>query len=183
MIKEYENILNKKEKDFFKKEIISNINFPFYLNFKSVKSVEGSKDNYFPFFTHKILQRPEDVKTGESRINSTYYNSFVTLFNDLSKRCKFKYKELLRICINFTFNSGEEKCPLHVDHPYPHKQLLIYIHNEDLNSFTFIYDKKEKKLIKKIKPTVNKGVIWNSLPHYHLTPKKGYRVVVIYTFK
>ena len=180
MIKEYENILNKKEKDFFKKEIISNVNFPFYLNFKSV---EGIKDNYFPFFTHKVLQRPEDVKEGETRINSTYYDYLFNLFNDLSKRCKFKYKDLLRICINFTFNSGEEKCPLHVDHLYPHKQLLIYIHNDDLNSFTFIYDKKEKKLIKKIKPTANKMVIWNSLPHYHLTPKKGYRIVVIYTFK
>ena len=177
MIKEYKNILNKKEKDFFKKEVLDNVYFPFYLNFKSVK------EDYFPFFTHKILMRPEDVEEGETRINSTYYNYFVKLFKNLSKRCKFKYKDILRICINFTFNSGEEKCPLHLDHPYSHKQLLIYIHNDDLNSFTFIYDKKEKKLIKKIKPTVNKGVVWNALPHYHLTPKKGYRMVLVYTFK
>ena len=36
------------------------------------------------FFTHKILQRPEDVVEGETRINSSSYKYFVNLFNTLS---------------------------------------------------------------------------------------------------
>ena len=179
MIKEYNNIFNDKQKNYLKQEIISSNNFPFFLNSKSVNSVE----DYFPFFSHKILNRPEDVEEEKNRINSNYYDYFFKLFKDLSKRHNFKYSKLLRVSINFTFNSGEKKCPIHSDHEYPHKQLLIYIHNDDLNSFTFIYDKEGKKLLKKIVPTANKGVLWNGSPHYHLTPKKGYRIVLIYTFK
>tara|TARA_R100001082_G_scaffold103496_1_gene74230 strand:- start:4268 stop:4810 length:543 start_codon:yes stop_codon:yes gene_type:complete len=179
VVKEFNNILNKKEKSFLKGELISSVNFPFYLNHTSVDHLK----DYFPFFSHKILHRPEDLLGERKRINSPYYDYFTNLFKNISKRCKFKYKKLLRICVNFTFNSGEEKCPIHVDHVYPHKQLLIYIHNDDLNSFTFIYNKDGKKLIKKIKPSVNKGVLWNGSPHYHITPKKGYRIVLIYTFK
>ena len=181
MIKEYNNIFNEEQKDYLKQELILNSSFPFYFNQRSI--TKGKNRDYFPLFTHKILNRPEDVEEEKNRINSNYYDYFADLFEDLSKRHKFKYKELLRICLNFTFNNGEEKCPIHVDHFYPHKQLLIYIHNDDLESFTFIYDKKGKKLLKKIVPTANKGVLWNGSPHYHLAPKKGYRIVLIYTFK
>ena len=188
MIKEYPNILNKKEKDFLKKAIVNSSSFSFYLNTSDVDSnfkFNNPKLNYFPFFTHTVLLRPEqsDNANKESRIHSNTYNFFTDLFSKLSKRCKFKYEEIFRININLTFNNGKEKSHVHVDHYFPHKQLILYLHSDDLNACTCIVNKKNKK-IKKIKPSPNKAVVFDGeLDHYHIVPKKGYRVVLIYTFK
>jgi len=162
MIKKYKNILNKDEKFFFKKEVLDNPHFPFYLN---KKCLEGVKTDYFLFFTHKILMRPEDVKEGSTRRNSHLYDYCTNLFDAISKRFKFEYKQLLRICINLTFNSGIKECAIHLDHQYFHKQLLIFLHTDDKNSFTLFYDKDSKKIIKKVKPENNTGVMSHSHPH------------------
>ena len=178
MIKKYKNILSEGEKKFLKKQVLNNFHFPFYLG----KSCIVGKNDYFPFLSHKILLSPEDVKKGDNRKNSPLHHYCTNLFNTLSKRFKFEYKQLLRICINFTFNNGVKACGIHLDHPYFHKQLLIYLHADDKNSFTLFYDKDEKKVIKKIRPEPNTGVISHSHPHRQLTPQKGYRIVLVYTF-
>jgi hypothetical protein len=146
------------------------------------KSCLSEKKDYFSFFSHKILMRPEEVKKGHTRENSPLHHYCVNLFNTISKRFKFEYKQLLRIAINFTFNNGMKECPIHIDHPYFHKQLLIYLHADDKNSSTLFYDKDEKKVIRKIRPEPNTGVISHTHPHSHLTPQKGYRIVLVYTF-
>ena len=179
MIKKYKNILSEGEKKFLKKQVLNNFHFPFYLG----KSCIVGKNDYFPFLSHKILLSPEDVKKGDNRKNSPLHDYCTNLFNTISKRCKFKYKHLLRIAINFTFNNGVKACDIHLDHLYFHKQLLIYLHADDKNSFTLFYDKDEKKVIKKIRPEPNTGVISHSHPHRQLTPQKGYRIVLVYTFK
>ena len=56
MCREYLNAIDKKTQNYFKKNIINNINFPFYLN----KTEIENKINNFCFFTHIILHRPED---------------------------------------------------------------------------------------------------------------------------
>jgi len=178
MIKKYKNILSGDEKNFLKKQVLNNLHFPFYLN----KSSMVDKKDYFPFLSHNILTRPEEGKKGDSRKNSPLHNYCTNLFNSISKRCKFEYKQLLRIAINFTFNNGVKASDIHLDHPYFHKQLLIYLHADDKNSFTLFYDKDGKKVIKKIRPEPNTGVISHTHPHSHLTPQKGYRVVLVYTF-
>ena len=174
MFKEYNNILNKTEKNYLKSTIIDSNNFPFYLNETEIGKI---KNNYFTFLSHIILHRSEDQK--ENRINSSLYEYTINLFKKISKKYKFKYKEIYRIALNLTFNNGKKKSITHTDHLYPHKQLLIYLHNDDLNSCTCILIKNK---IKKIIPTPNKGVIWDNFKHYQLIPKKGYRLVLVYTF-
>ena len=174
MFKEYKNIINKKEKDFLKSTIIDSNTFPFYLR---TTEIVNAPNNYFPFLSHVVLHKPEDQKT--NRINSSLYNYCTELFQRISKRYKFKYKEIYRIALNLTFKNGKKESLIHRDHPYPHKQLLIYLHTDDLKSCTCIFNKDK---IKKIIPTPNKGVMWDNLKHYHITPKKGYRLVLVYTF-
>jgi len=176
-IKQFKNILNKDEQKYFKTQVLDNLYFPYYLS----KRISVDTDS-FPYFNHKILMRPEEVKEGTDRRNSPHYNYVANLFNIISKRFKFKYKNLLRISINLTFNSGVKECAIHKDHDYPHKQLLIFLHVDDKNSFTIFYDKDCKKIIKRIKPENNTGIMADNQPHNHLTPKKGYRVVLVYTF-
>jgi hypothetical protein len=86
------------------------------------------------------------------------------------------------MCINLTFNNGTKKCPIHQDHEYPHKQLIIYLNDADIDSKTIILDKKNK-VLKKITPEKYKGVCFENLHHYMIYPKKGERVVLVTTFK
>ena len=98
------------------------------------------------------------------------------IFSKFMSRIKVKYKECFRININLTFNNGHTQCPPHVDHKYKHKQLLIYLNkNVDPLSCTVIKDKKYK-------PEYNTGILFDNVPHYHIVPKEGHRIVIVYTF-
>ena len=73
MIKEYLNILNKKEKDFLKKAVVNNGAFPFYLNTSDVDNnfkFDNPKLNYFPFFTHTVLLRPEQSDNANKKLTN-----------------------------------------------------------------------------------------------------------------
>ena len=181
MLKEYPNILKKEEKEFIKNNFLQNDAFSWYLNHIDVdKDYEFNniKKNYWPFFSHSILIRPKTLND-ESIINSNYYNYFSELFDKLSKRCNFTYNRILRLNLNFSFYNGIKRSNIHVDHPFPHKQILVYLHVDDLKSYTCI---KINKKFKKIKPTPNKAVVFDSYDHYQITPTKGMRIVLVGTF-
>ena len=173
MFKEYLKAVDQETINFLKHNTVENLNFPFYFNLTEIKS----KKNNFNFFSHIILHKPED--NIPNRINSNLHPYAIDIFNKLSKKCKFKYKEIFRICLNLTFNNGHKKSDIHLDHEFNHKQLLLYIHADDLNSYTYIQDKNKTITVK---PIAQKAIIWGKLPHYHLVPQKGYRLVLVYTF-
>ena len=174
-VKQYKNVLKKNEEKFFQEQVMSGNDCPFYLNTEDV----GKSKRFFPFFTHIVLHRPED--SAVNKINSPSYNYLTKLFKNFSKRCNFKYNKIYRICFKITFNNGTKQSSTHLDHQFPHKQLILYLHIDDLKSHTCVYNKEETK-IKKINPIPNSVAIWNNLKHYHITPTKGYRLVLIYTF-
>lgn len=181
MIKEFNNILNKKDKEFIKTNIVQNAFFPYYLNYVDVDKnyqFDTIKKNYYPYFSHSILLRPKNIKDNPI-INSNYFDYFNNLFFKISKKCKFTYKKILRLNINFTFNNSMKKSNVHVDHPFSHKQMLLYLYVDDLKSYTCI---KLNNKIKKIKPTPNKAVVFDSYEHYQITPTKGMRIVLVSTF-
>ena len=177
MVREYLNVIDNKTKIFLKNNVLHNLHFPYFLN--NTEIVDTGKHNGFCFFTHTVLHAPE--RKLDNPVNSPLYSFATKLFNQLSKKCKFKYKKIFRISFNLTFNNGNEKSETHIDHNFTHKQLILYLHVDDLNSDTCIYNKNKTK-ITKVKPKPYKVVIWNNLYHYHIIPKKGYRLILVYTF-
>lgn len=175
--KESKNFLSVDNKKFIE-ETISSGYFPFYIqNFTTVKN--NVKDNCLSL-VHILLHRPESIDK-DKRINSNYYEGFLNIVNSFFKKFKIKPKSILRMSVNFTFNNGFQKCPVHEDHNYPHKQLIIYLNDADPSSKTIVLDKKNK-ILKKIIPEKYKGVCFNNLPHYQFFPKKGERLVLVTTF-
>jgi hypothetical protein len=172
--KESKNFLTKENIDFIENVILGN-NFPFYLSKQSTL-----KDNYKNMF-HNLLHRPEGIYPN-GRINSIHYDNVFSLVNSFFKKFNIKHKEILRMCINFTYNNGVKKCPIHEDHDFPHKQLIIYLNDADPNSKTIILNKKNK-IIKEIKPEKYKGICFETLPHYMFYPKKNERIILVTTFK
>lgn len=149
--------------------------FPFY---HKTKILHDSKD-YNGFFEHIIL------KTGEDKWNSDNHIFFEGIFDDFAKKHKIKYDKFFRASVNLTYNNGiHDRCPVHVDHEFPHKQLLVYLNDpQDKNSKTIILNKKQDKILKEIAPKQFRGVMFESSPHYHIMPKKGERIVFVITFE
>ena len=172
--KESKNFLTKENINYIENVIFGDY-FPYYLSKKSTIN-----DNY-KVMLHTILMRPEESPSN-GRINSPHYNDMFSIVKSFFDKFKIKYNEILRMSINLSFNNGYKECPVHDDHPYPHKQLLIYLNNADPNSKTVLLNKKNK-IIKKITPEKYKGVCFDNTPHYMYYPKKGERVVLVTTFK
>lgn len=172
--KESKNFLTK-ENIHFIENVILNHNFPFYL------APRATDDDDHRVMFHNLLNRPEEFKP-EERLNSPYYEDIFNLVKSFFNKFNIKNVEILRMCVNLTFNNGAKKCPAHQDHKYPHKQLIIYLNDADPNSKTIILDKKGN-VSKKITPEKYKGVCFENLPHYMIYPKKKERIVLVTTFK
>ena len=133
----------------------------------------------FPLLTHVLIHRPED-RTDEKLFNSEYGSFFLDMVKNFFKKNNINYKGILRLCLNFTFNNGYKKSRVHVDHEYTHKQLIVYLNNCDPKSYTVI--KNNKKEIK-IRPEKYKGVCFDGVKHYHISPTYNYRLVLVCTFR
>ena len=173
--KESKNFLTKENKDFINNVILSDY-FPFYRNFTKTTSTDNTI-----CLSHVLLNRPEK-RLEKNHINSIYYPECLKIIISFLNKFKIKHKEILRMSINYTYNNGKEKCPIHQDHSYPHKQVLIYLNNADPCSKTVILN-KNNKIFKKITPQKNKGICFDNKPHYHFYPKKGERIILVATFK
>jgi hypothetical protein len=165
------------DKNFLTEEQKDNINLflksgeiPFYMSLEAASPNDGGIN-----FVHHIIHRDNPEK-----INSNLYLLFVSILNNFCKKNNLKYEKIYRCAINITINNGViTKCPIHIDHMFPHNQLLIYLN--DTNGDTVILD-KNNKTFKISEPEKFKGIAFNSLPHYHYFPNKGIRVVAIITF-
>lgn len=176
--KESENFLTKENISFIKNVILTDM-FPFYL--KKEATFKDSQQT----MSHILLKRKEnplEKSMDKNRINSPHYDSMLNLALSFFKKFNIDVFEILRMSVNLTFNNGHKKCPIHVDHPYPHKQLIIYLNDADPSSKTVILNKKGK-ILKIITPKKYKGICFESLPHYLIYPKKGLRIILIVTFR
>jgi len=171
--KESKKFLTKENIDYIENTILSP-NFPFYLSKSST-----SNDTCKVLF-HILVKRPEETKE-KNRINSEHYPQVLNLVKSFFNKFGIKYCDIVRMCINFSYNNGVEKCPVHEDHEFPHKQLIIYLNEPDPSSKTIILNKKGK-VLKEITPEKYKGFCFDNLPHYHFYPKKRERIVLVTTF-
>lgn len=168
--KEDSNFLNSNQKKFIE-NVIQGEHFPFYLNKGSVIG-DGNASLF-----HIVKKRPEDG--GEWNNNVKEY--FIDILNTFCTKNNIKYKQIIRCAVNLTFKNKDKKCPTHKDHTFNHKQLILYLNNPlDKKSTTILL--KNNKIYKEIKPEKFKGICFDNIEHYHYFPKKGHRLVLVYTF-
>ena len=172
IIKECINFLSDNSKSNID-SIMADSNFAYYMSSSHQENLE------YPYLSHIILKRPEE--RNHQNFNSPYANLFLKLLEDFQNKNKIKVNQLLRIAVNLTFNFGKKNSFTHKDHLFEHKQLIIYLNDCDKNSKTVILN-ENKKIIKKITPKKFKGVLFDCCHHYMIYPKKGYRVIAVYTF-
>lgn len=163
----------------FLNETVMGDNFPYF--FQTGSTID---DNY-EMLSHTILRRPEERNINE-KFNSSFSDNFIKIFSEFIEKNNLKQKypniELLRMSVNLTFNNGTKHCPIHIDHNYPHFQLIVYLNDADNKSKTVILNEKNK-VIKKIIPKKFKGILFDNKKHYHFYPTKGIRSIIVYTFR
>ena len=172
---EDKNFLSDLQKDLIKNEVLGS-SFPFYWEDSAAYENDGHG-----YLVHTILARPEGRKQDDNRINSDYYEFFLSLFDTFCNKHNIKYREVLRMAINLTMNNGTPVSPTHIDHDFPHNQFLLYF-NDSATSSTTIYD-KDKTILHEIKAEQFKGVAFPDNQHSVTMPTEGRRVVGVYTFR
>ena len=170
------NFLSKDSLNFIQQTVLSN-SFPYYY---SPNTIHNPPDNN-AYMSHDVLRRPEERAKGEM-FNSTYGEQFLRILKEFADATNIEVKDVYRISVNITFAGITESCPTHTDHPYPHKQLLIYLNDCDPKAETVVLSEDKSRVLHNISPEKYKGVCFGSSPHYMMFPKKGARIVAVFTF-
>jgi len=175
-IKESDNFLSKENIKFINETVLSN-RFPWYSEFTKTNSTNL---NYF-FLAHTVQRRLEEYPIDQIVNSPDFFNPTVDILKNFLKSINERYNFFLRISYNFTFNNGHDRSQIHRDHPYKHRQIVIYLNDADPKSKTCILD-DNNKIIKEITPKKFKGVSFDYVDHFHYFPKKGFRVSLVATY-
>lgn len=174
---EDDNFLKQEHKDFIK-NVILNCEFPFFIQ----QYTTEKDDETSGVLVHTLAKRLEN-RSQDEWLCSEYGHIFLDMAETFFKKNNISYKTLHRAAVNFTYNTGTERCSTHLDHDFPHKQLLVYLNEvKDKNSKTVILDNDEKTVLKEVYPKEYKGVCFDAKPHFHIFPKVGSRIVFVITF-
>ena len=155
-----------------KNDILSS-NFPWFAN--TTTFGEHAKS----YFAHSVLRSPKSLSP-VSRINSEYFETAIQILNDIQICNDLTINCFLRIAVNCNFNfGGGFACDPHLDHKFPHKNLLIYLNqssgatvviNEENNSEEYFHPKED-------------SIILFEGKHYHYQPNVGEkRIVLVATY-
>jgi hypothetical protein len=174
MIKEF---LNPKTEEYlkFKKEVLSG-HFPWFWTDDSVQDEnDNSHENPIPLLTHTIIKRPLDPPdfTVYPKQNSGYANVVNVILQQIFLYNKINLDCVFRVGINLTMPLVGSNCTLpHVDHDFPHKNLLVYFNESDGD--TVCGDDR-------FTPKEDAIIVFEG-EHYHYLPSKLRRLVLVCTF-
>ena len=138
-----------------KNYILSN-DFPWYYNYTGSyilpKEYDGIERDHMPWFSHGILIRPLESQK-YSTVNNENIIQFQKMLDEIFDYNDLELKCLFRINVNLVTPKNEVRIiPPHCDHPWPHKNMIIYLtdaggktfvetgHNTDFYEY---YDPKE----------------------------------------
>ena len=168
------NFLNVSQKKFLERILIDD-----FLDFRLASSAVKPKDGGFHFIHHALISDDRPYQLKQNQKQSKYFESFKNILKSFCDKNYIQLNNVIRTAVNITFNTNIEKCPIHVDHDFSHKQVILYLN--DAPGDTIICDNNhEPKIISK--PEKFKAICFGSQPHYHYFPHHGIRGVVVYTF-
>ena len=135
--------------------------------------LQKGHDDY-PFLSHKFLTRPLDSCL-YSQVNSPHALNVSNIFKEICEHNNIKPQVIYRMNANAVYPTEKNlPSPVHVDHEFPHKNLLIYL--TDPQGGTTIVEGKEY-LAKE-----DDVILFDGKPHCARPPSKDIRIVLVFTF-
>jgi hypothetical protein len=120
---EDKNFLTDEQKNFIEDHILGQRDFTYFFQPSSAEG-DGCAG-----LSHFAIRRPEQRTDKDEYYNSAYAIDLEKILRHFCKKNKININEILRIAVNLSFNNGCKSCNIHLDHPYPHKQLLVYLND------------------------------------------------------
>jgi len=136
--------------------------------------------NCFPYFSHSVLRSPGSG--GDQNIFSLPNSEWAPLCNEVLKQINYEnnldINVVLRINFNLTLPSPNDRPDRkHVDHNFPHKNILVYLTECDGGETVVFGDTTEEYF-----PVEDTGIVFDGNQHYYFYPKYGRRVVMVVTY-
>ena len=151
------------------KEGILSTTFPWYYS---------PSDKWNPeFFSHQLLQRPNEISDGNckySKPTSSQLEPVIQSLYEIWNHNNINVECVYRVNVNLVMPlMGVKTTSVHVDHSFPHKNILVYLTNAGGKTVceNESYDPKEDDV-----------VIFDGLPHYIHLPAKNRRIVIVATY-
>ena len=150
-----------------------------YNEFKRVIKRDDFNWNYYPrsdkdatpaMLSHCFIKRPEQIKYPTVQCEGAKFAHDVVQeilnHNDIILQC------IYRLNLNMVFpQAGNQQTPVHVDHPFPHDNIIIYFSNEGKT----ILENDEHD------PKEDDVIMFPGLPHCQELPKNNMRLVLVAT--
>ena len=154
------------------KEFVLGETFPWMWSENNV--VGKSSSSNFGIYTHALISRPDDGSGYVfSKKSSPYAENAYDVVREILDYNNLFPRVLYRLCVNCVHpTETNEPSMIHVDHMYPHTNLLIYL--KDTNGGdTFVEGEPF--------PGREDDVILFEGKHNHKPPKSGRRIVIVAT--
>jgi len=133
---------------------------------------EGHED--FPFLSHKFLTRPLDSCL-YSKVNSQYVEHMQEVFREIVLSNDLDPQVIYRMNANAVHPTENNlPSPLHVDHNFPHNNMIIYLTDPQGGS-TMVEGKEYMAQEDDV-------LIFDGKPHCARPPRKDVRIVLVITF-
>ena len=129
-----------------------------------------------PMYSHIFLLRT-DLNNLYAKVNSPYMEDVNRMYCEIfnaNRDVMKSFNMMCRCAANETqpYNGPDDKTRAHVDHDFPHKNMLIYL--TDAGGNTFVEDEE-------FAPEEDDVIIFEGL-HWHQLPKHKRRVVFVMTY-
>ena len=159
------------------KNLVLSDNFPWYRWSKTMMEGESVQKNHddFTFLSHNFLTRPQ-TSCLYSQVNSAeHVKPMQQVFREIADFNELDPQIIYRMNANAVYPTEKNlPSPLHVDHTFPHKNMIIYL--TDPQGGSTIVDGKEY-LAKEDDVLVFDGELHCARP-----PSKDIRIVLVTTF-
>lgn len=170
----------KTENYFILKETVLSNKLPWFYFNESVlgaEDLDNSKYENAEFFSHCVIKRPNSECLYPSVLSESaeFVNRVlreIFNYNDIDVSCIF------RINFNCMYYTSDKRTIPHLDHDFPHKNLLIYLNSFDSGE-TVIFGEDEKEYLHK--PKEDDIITFGGNMHCCQHPSPGQRRIVLVT--
>ena len=162
------------------KENILSDQFSWYYT-SSINNNNRFKKNYelpyneVPFFSHSLIERPVPGQN-YSTIRDEYISEFQKIFDEIFSYNNLQLNCFYRMNVNLVQPTKDQiTIPFHSDHPWPHKNILIYLTNA--GGETICEDES-------FNPSEDDIITFSGYPerHCHKTPIEKNRIIIVSTY-
>ena len=159
----------------FKNLVLSN-NFPWFRLSKTISDEPEQNTDYdeFSFLSHTFLTRPQPSCL-YSHANSEHVQQMQQVFREIADYNKLDPQIIYRMNANAMYPTEKNlPSPMHVDHFFPHKNMIIYLTNPHGGS-TIVGEKEYLA-------EEDDVLIFDGVRHCVKPPSKDIRIVLVTTF-